>query len=187
MEKFVLKNILPAKETDFSKGVFIILFNTTTVPPHLLLSVNGKIYSITDSGRQLGSPLEKLILFVKRKNVPTLFVEWKFATDFTDLNFVKLESEIKNCFLKYDKVVEGKVSCLFPIRDVAAKILGDEMNAANFIFELLPMMENKNALEKSYSLNMSAEISNGNFELLTYSEGDLRKNLEDTHHPDQLR
>ncbi|HET6992857.1 MAG TPA: hypothetical protein VFJ43_16095, partial [Bacteroidia bacterium] len=111
VENFVLKNILPADGTVFSKGVYIILFNATTIPPHLLLSVEGKIYSITDSGRQMGSPLEKLVLFIRRKNVPALFVEWKQLGSW---KVEKLESLVSEIFLKYDRVAEGKVSCLFP-------------------------------------------------------------------------
>ena len=87
-----------------------------------------------------------------------------------------METIVKNIFGKYERVVEGKVSCLFPIRDVVAAVLGDEMNAANFIFELLPMMENKNAIGKSYSFNL--EIENGKFELLTYDNSQLQTALQ---------
>jgi hypothetical protein len=176
VEKFRLKNILPAENKNLSEGIFIILFNATTLPPHLLLSVNGKIYSITDSGRQMGSSLEKFILFVKRKKIPTILIEWAVKKDFTD--YTDLETEIRAVFSKYDKVVAGKVSCLFPIRDVVASLLGNEMKNANFIFELLPLMEKANAIGQSFYFNMENTInSDGSFELLTYNEIDLEEAL----------
>jgi hypothetical protein len=172
---FSLKNILPAAASSFSEGVYIILFNATSIPPHLLLSVNNKIYSITDSGRQLGSSLEKLIAFVQRKKVPSIFVEWK---ELENWNPGKLESLIREKFSNYDRVVEGKISCLFPIRDVVAEILGNDFQKANFIFELLPLMENKNSLGKIYGMNMGTAIVNGEFQLLTYSDEDLKQSLQ---------
>ncbi len=176
MGNFALKNILPANDTNFSNGVYIILFNATIIPPHLLIAIEGKIYSITDSGRQIGSSLEKLVLFIRRKNVPTIFVEW---IQLENLQVGKLESEIRNSLLKYERVVEGKVSCLFPIRDIVARNLGDEMNKADFIFDLLPLMERKNALGNVFEMNMGNEIVNGEFELLRYTEEELRKSISD--------
>ncbi len=174
MKNFTLENIRSAENQDLSKGVFVILFNATNIPPHLLISIEGKIYSITDSGRQLGSSLEKLVLFIKRKNVPTVFVEWMQLESW---KVATLESLIRDSFLKYDRVVEGKISCLFPIRAIAAAVLGAEMMKANFIFELFPLMEKKNALGKVFELNMGTAIVNSNFNLLTYSDSELRKSI----------
>lgn len=176
MGNYSLKNISPLGETDLSQSVFIILFNVKNIPPHLLLSVEGKIYSITDSGRQMGSSLDKLLLFIKRKNVPTIFVEWN---KLSSLQVVKLTSLVSNVFKKYDRVVEGKVSCLFPIRDLVAEVLGDEMRKADFIFELLPLMEKENAIGKIFEMNMGNAVVDGEFELLTYTDADLKVALRE--------
>jgi hypothetical protein len=170
---FALKNIIEGSEQDFSRGAYIILFEATKIPPHLLLAVDRKIYSITDSGKQTGSPLEKLLGFVRRKNIATLFVEIKKSPNDEAGNIEKI---VKDHFLNYDRVIEGKVSCLFPIRDVMAEIFGDEMQKAEFIFELLPLLEKENALGKIYSLNM--EIADGEFELLTYTRDQLAASLQ---------
>jgi hypothetical protein len=175
VENFVLRNILSGSEKDSSKGIYIILFNANSIPPHLLLSIAGEIYSITDSGRQIGSPLEKLVAFIKRKNVPALFVEVKKPEDW---DIEKLKSAAREHFLKYDKVVEGKVSCLFPVRDIIAAVFGNEMLNANFIFELLPLMEKINALGQTFALNMESIIVNGNFELLTYTNEQIKEALQ---------
>lgn len=176
MENFALHPILPGSEKDFSKGIYIILFNATSLPPHLLLCIDSEVYSITDSGRQLGSPLEKLVGFIKRKNVPAIFVEWAVPSE-------KLNNKAKEIFQKYERVVEGKISCLFPIRDVVAEVLGNEMMKANFIFELLPMMEKANALGKVFELNMGNAIVNGRFELLTYTNEQMKEAFQSVAHP----
>jgi hypothetical protein len=169
---FTLQHILPGSEKDFSKGIYIILFNATALPPHLLLSINGEIFSITDSGRQMGSPLVKLAAFIKRKNVPAIFIEWKFE------NVQQLKNSAREHFIKYERVVEGKASCLFPVRDVAANILGEEMKQANFIFELLPLMKKANALGEIFELNMRNAIVNGSFVLLTYTNEQMKEALQ---------
>ena len=172
MEKFRLRNICPAENKNLSEEVFIVLLGATAIPPHLLLSVNGSLFAITEDGMQMGSPLEKLVKFIVRKKIPTLFVEWLLPENSKseDLKF-----EIQKNVSFYKKVVPGKVSCLFPIRDTVAAVYGKEMLQANFIFELLPMMEKKNAIGKVFSLNM--EIVNGEFELKTYSEEQMREAL----------
>ncbi|MEO5643207.1 MAG: hypothetical protein ABIQ40_15135 [Bacteroidia bacterium] len=172
MKNFVLNTILPGGDKDFQEGIYIILFNATSTPPHLLLAVDGKIYSITDSGRQMGSPLEKLLLFIKRKNIPSIFVEWKTS------NVESIEKITKEQFSRYERVVEGKISCLFPIRDVVAAVLGNEMRQANFIFELLPLMEKVNATGDIFELNMADTITKGNFKLLTYTKEQLSTALQ---------
>jgi hypothetical protein len=175
VKNFALHPILPGSEKNFTEGVYIILFNASSIPPHLLLSINGAIYSITDSGRQLGSPLEKLVLFIKRKNVPAIFVEWRQLESW---KVDRLENLALECFSKYERVVEGKVSCLFPIRDVVAAVLGDELKKAGFIFELLPAMQKANALGESFELNMGSAIVDSSFELLTYTNEQLKQALQ---------
>lgn len=184
MGNYRLKNISPVGNTDLSQGIFIILFNVTNIPPHLLISIYGKIYSITDSGRQLGSSLEKLLLFIERKVVPAIFVEWiqleSCSEGIPREKLEKLKSLVHDTFLKYDRVVEGKISCLFPIRDIIAEVLGSELKKANFIFELLPMMEKENAIGKVFAINMGSTAVNGEFELLTYTNEEMRVVLRES-------
>ena len=175
MENFALSPVLPGENTDFSRGIYIILFEADKIPPHLLLSVNGKVFSITASGRQLGSPLEKLLLFIKRKNIAALFVEVGIPGGRTAEN---LQESARVNFSSYDRVVEGKISCLFPLRDFAAELFGNEMRKADFIFELLPLLGKQNATGNVYELNMQHLIANGKFELLTYTQDQLKEALQ---------
>lgn len=119
----------------------------------------------------MGSPLEKMLGFIQRKKIPTLFVEWKLPEN---SKFENLKFEIEKNFMNYLRVEEGKVSCLFPIRDTVVAVLGEEFRKAEFIFELFPMMQKINALGKTFAYNMETEIKKDqSFELMTYNETQL--------------
>ena len=169
-QKFSLENVGPADEDLLHKGVFIVLLHALRVPPHLFLSVNGSVYSLSVHGQHVDEPIEKYLELVHRKRIPSLFVEWEFSGN---IPASELKNEIKRNVRKY-KRVDSNVSCLFPIRDTAANFFGDEMKKASFIFELLPLLQKKNSLGKSYSYFLEQQISQGGkFELQTYSAKQL--------------
>jgi hypothetical protein len=159
-------------ETQLYRGAYIILLNALSIPPHLLASVDGTLYSITVAGQHAGSPLDKFLQLVHRKKAPTLFVEWKLPAGWST---ERLESELRKNVGRYTRVEEGKASCLSPIRDTAATLHGPEMHSAGFIFELFPLMQTLGALGETFGLHMeSAKQSDGSFHLLTYDSEELR-------------
>lgn len=168
MADFVLQHIHPASENDFATGTYIVVFNAQQVPPHLLISHEGKIYSVSVSGRQLGSPLAKLETFIERKTVPTLFIEWKLPEH---LSADEFETLLKKAFALYPRLEAGKNSCLSPIRDLADMLYGGEMKKARFIFELLPLLRNENATGKTFYSHIA--VSENTFTLQTYTETEL--------------
>lgn len=168
MQHFRLSNILPGTKETLMRGTFIVLLDPLHLPPHLLVSHEGKLFSLSVSGRQLGSPLEKLLAWAERKKIPALFIEWELPAGSSAESFSKLA---QNSFSRYPRVEAGKVSCLFPIREMAAALHDDKMKNARFIFELLPLLKNENAMGTSYSFQL--ETTNNEFELLSYSEEEL--------------
>lgn len=168
MQHFRLSNILPGAKETLMRGTYIVLLDPLHLPPHLLVCHEGKLFSLSVSGRQLGSPLEKLLAWSERKKVPSLFIEWKLPAGSSAKSFPDLA---QNSFSRYPRVEAGKVSCLFPIREMAAALHGEKMKSARFIFELLPLLKDKNAIGASYSFQL--ETTNNEFELLSYSEAEL--------------
>lgn len=169
---FILKNILPAEEKTVRDGTFIVILHALRIPPHLLVCSDGLAYSISVNGRHAAEPLENYIQLINRKKIPALFAEWKLPEEISPFRFRKI---LEKKILEYECVNE-KISCLYPIRDSAAEVYGNEMNAAGFIFELLPLLEKQNALGKTYAFNMAEYPDNGNtFKLLTYNSGQLKK------------
>lgn len=168
MAGFVLSPVVPVSQEDKSSGTYIVLFDALHIPPHLLLSHNGKLYSLSASGRQSGSPLSKLELFIDRKSVPAIFIEWKLPVTCSANDF---ENLLKKTFGAYPRLEAGKNSCLSPIRDTAALLYGEEMQKAKFIFELLPLLNEQNAIGTSFASHIA--LSGNTFTLQTYSEDEL--------------
>lgn len=143
--EFHLHPVLPGSDAALSKGCYIILLDAKHVPPHLLVSLDGEVHSVSSAGRQMGSALEKLLTFIRRKNIPTLFLEWKTGKTAEETKRVLHES-----FSKYPKLEAGQSSCLSPIRDTAVILHGEEMHPAKFIFELLPLLKAKDAMGNAF-------------------------------------
>ena len=59
-------------------------------------------------------------------------------------------------------------TCLLPIKDYINSI-GEDVTAANFVFELIPILHNLKLISDSFSLYMSGS----SFELKVYSKEDI--------------
>lgn len=168
VDSFALEHIRPASEHDFSIGTYIIIFNAIQVPPHLLISHQGKVYSVSVSGRQMGSPMPKLESYISRKSVPSLFIEWKLPESVSPENFDLI---LQENFAAYPRLEAGKTSCLSPIRDMAVNLYGAEMQQARFIFELLPLLHQHKATGAVFASNIV--LPENTFTLQTYTENEL--------------
>ncbi|HTL82897.1 MAG TPA: hypothetical protein VL651_14385 [Bacteroidia bacterium] len=155
----------------FHSGTYIVLFHATRIPPHLLVVHEGRSWDLSVKGNASGVPIETLSAFIERKNVQCLFIEWKTGRN-------DLSSILNPHFCKYEKIIPGKTTCLFPIRDVAAELHGAEMKNARYIFELLPMLHEANVLGDSFALHIPPDhLTDGAFDLLTYSEEELQASI----------
>lgn len=169
---FVLQRVKPSAGFDPGAGTYIVLFDALLSPPHLLLAHRGKIFSISATGRQTGSPLAKLIGFIERRQVPALFVEWLIPEKDQD----DFENLVRNSYAAYPRLQPGKNSCLSPIRDAAAMIHGKDLQHCRFIFELLPALEKGGFTGNSYAFNLPA--GNGeSFTLTEYSENEIAETI----------
>ena len=124
----------------------------------------------------MGSPLDKLLAFIQRKQVPTLFLEWKTGKPADETKAI-----LQQAFSHYPKLEAGKTSCLSPIRDAAAAIHGEEMRSAKFIFELLPLLKEKNALGTAYGFHLEES-----FVLKHYSEEAVSGAIQNSAAPSRL-
>jgi len=142
---FVFGNVHEADEKRLMHGSYLIVLQAVRVPPHLLMAVDGRTWSISVSGQLPGEPLEKLFAYINRKQVPTIFSELRLPAGISALAFSGL---LDDAVAKYPEVHANSVTCLHPIREVAAQVFGEEAEKARFIFELIP------ALEKSHAIGM---------------------------------
>lgn len=154
----MIENITPLLAKNLNRGTFLCLFGTDKIPPHLGLVVEGKYYSTSAKGSRVGENAELILRRVKQSTIPTLFIK---------LDIVENMQKLENAFEKYPKLIENQ-TCLLPIKDYINSV-GEDVTAANFVFELIPILHNLKLISDSFSLYMSGS----SFELKVYSKEDI--------------
>ena len=154
----IIENISPLLPKNLNRGTFLCLFGTDKIPPHLGLIVNGKYYSTSAKGSRLGENVKLILRRVNQSSIPTLFIKLDVSEDIQKLVVA---------FENYPKLKENQ-TCLLPLKDYINSI-GEDVTSINFVFELIPILHNRNLISDSFSLYMSAS----SFELKVYSKEDI--------------
>lgn len=171
MSHFIFNNVHPANEEQLMKGTYIVVLQTVRVPPHLLIAVDGKSWSISVSGQLPAEPLEKLFSYIHRKKIPTVFSELKLPANVTETRFREL---LDAAVSKYPEVHANEVSCLHPIRDVAAEVFGELAGEARFIFELIPAIQKTGGIGEHYGFYLDDYLdADKNLAMPMYSAEDV--------------
>ena len=153
-----IENITPLLAKNLNRGTFLCLFGTDKIPPHLGLVVEGKYYSTSAKGSRVGENAELILRRVKQSTIPTLFIKLDIPVDTENL---------ASAFENYPRLKESQ-TCLLPVKDYINSI-GEDVTAANFVFELIPILHNLKLISDSFSLYMSGS----SFELKVYSKEDI--------------
>lgn len=153
---------------ELHKGLYIFIFRATRIPPHLGIITNGKLFDISLQGPNVEVPVEDFIATVNKRQSEVVFIELKQPA-FNSF----LDDEIKYLVNKYWRVTKD-VSCLFPIREFLSAIYFNPVfEKANFIFELLPLLEESNLIKSKVQLNLDKRLKNSYLELLKYTKKDI--------------
>lgn len=166
MSNFSLHDISVLDDDQLRNGSWIVLTHATRRPPHLLLLAGGYTYALSIRGRETAEPVDKLLRYLHRNQIPSLFVRLHVPAETSSAQLRAIAQEAVD---RYERVEAGRITCLAPIREVCALLFGAELKAANFIFELLPLLAAKNALGAAQQLYLRGALQNGSFELLTYT------------------
>ena len=158
----IIENILPLEESSIHKGLFLCLFGTDKIPPHLGLIADGKYYSSSAKGSRIGEDLEIILRKVKQSEIPTLFIELGL-----EINQPKLVSAFEN----YPKLTKNQ-TCLLPIKAYLNSIRTD-VSFINFVYELVPLLQEKEMILNTFSLNMNV----ASFRLETYTKQDITNRI----------
>ena len=172
---YKISNLLPATEAVLMNDVYLVLLYATRVPPHLLVSVNGKIFTLSVKGATVDGELPALLTLIRRKNIETVFIRLALPPLFT---LDQLSKEIRDCTLAYPRADIGIATCLTPIKDFCHSIYDTESKNVNLIFDLLPKLQERNAMKDCYEMNLrlTPALSKGEgafFELITYEVNDV--------------
>ncbi len=151
------------------KGLFIFIFRATRIPPHIGVIANGRLYDITSVGPNIDLRVSDFYRTVLKRKTEVLFVELNQPNLNIDINQVMTEK-----VREYWKVTP-ETSCLSPIKDFIHDVYGIDVSASKFIFELLPVLYEKQLIDGVSQLNLSNKITNNAFELTKYTEEDIEK------------
>ena len=165
--------------------VYLVLLYATRIPPHLLISINGKIFTLNISGPSVDGELPALLKLIRKKNIETVFIRLALPPLFT---LDQLSKEIRSCTLAYPRVDIGIATCLTPIKDFCHTVYDTESKNVNLIFDLLPKLQEKNAMKDCYQMNLHLipspsplEEGGSSFDIKIYQVNDVYEAIRARH------
>lgn len=169
-DQYKISNLLPANDAVLKNDVFLILLYATRIPPHLLVSVNGKIFTLSVKGATVDGELDALLTLIRKRNIETIFIKLSLPPLFT---MEQLMEEIRISTLAYPRADIGIATCLTPIKDFCGTVYNTETRNVNLIFDLLPKLEECHALNGCYHLNLDKYLLENSFALNKYEVNDV--------------
>ena len=167
----VVNEVLPDKE--IKDKFFLFLFRATRIPPHIGLIFNGKVYDITLVGPNLGTNAPTFVATIKKKYTKTLFLELT-KPNFTD---EEIESILLSEIKKFNNVSQEN-SCLSPIKTVFNQFFDINIDNVNYIFDLIPLLHQKNIIKQVFHLNLDRNLQKNTFYLQTYNQNDIQQSIK---------
>lgn len=166
MNEYKILDLLPLEEKQLDDGVYLLILNARTVPPHLLLTVSGKVYGISTKGPSFDQSVDVYINYVKKKNIESVFVKLKLPAIYTDDQML---DSVRSIVKAYPRVDIGAATCLSPIKDFMNQIYCTEVHDVHLIFDLLPKLKSQNIIEGYFQLNLDDAMAKGELLMKKYS------------------
>ena len=167
---YKISNLLPATDAVLMNDVYLVLLYATRIPPHLLVSVNGKLFTLSVKGASVDGELSALLTLIRRKKIETIFIRLEMPIIFTT---EQLREQIRSCILAYPRADIGIASCLTPIKDFCHSVYDTDTKNVNLIFDLLPKLQERNAMRDCYQMNL--RLTSNNFEIKRYEMNDVNE------------
>jgi hypothetical protein len=165
-----------ASDDELLKGAYIVLLNAVRIPPHIAIAVNGKLFSLDVKGSSVDVDLRSTLRIIQQRNVGCVFTRLNIPAYIT---IDRLEEEIKRCVLAYPRVDIGVATCLAPVKDVFRSLFSIDVDKVRFIYELLPLLEEKKLIKGYYHANLDDKLENNAFYLQKYSLNDIEKEIRE--------
>jgi len=158
-------------EQDLMNGLYLVVLHAKRTPPHIGLIIDKQYHSLTIKGHELNVSLEALVRNVLQRKIPSLFVKIQPHSTFSNL-YLK-EHFITN-ITQFPKVAVDVATCLSPIKLFFEETYAVSMKDVNYLFDLLPVLEELNLIEYSTSLF----IEEKSFQLPVYSLSELNNGID---------
>jgi hypothetical protein len=166
MLKYKLHGVSQFKKEYLKQGVYLVLLNALKVPPHLLLVVSGKVFSISTLGPSLDEDVEKYIRLIEKHQLATLFVKLSLPEIFTHDDLLE---KVRTITSSYPRVDVGLATCLNPIKDFCSDIYAVDKDQINLVFDLLDELQLQKSIEGYFHLNLDQTIHKGEMSMDKYS------------------
>ena len=166
MSKYKFSQVQLFKRAYLSEGVYLVLLNALKVPPHLLLVVSGKVFSISTLGPSLDEDMEKYMRLIEKNRMATVFVKLSLPQLFTQAD---LFSKVRAVTRSYPRVDVGLATCLSPIADFCTDVYAVNKSQIHLVFDLLDELKNKDAVEGYYHMNLDDQLREGEVLVNQYS------------------
>jgi len=171
---YIIPNILPAQEAVLLNDVFLVVLYANRIPPHLAVSVNGKLFTLTVKGATVDGELSTLLRLIRKRNIESLFIKLSVPAFFT---FPELLGEIRKYTLAYPRVDVGIATCLSPIKDFCATVYDTDLKNVNFVFDLLPKLYEQKIITYCYQINLERFLRGDSFLLSRYTMNDIYEGI----------
>jgi hypothetical protein len=163
------------KISNLSAGSETLLLNDVyLVPPHLAVTVNGKLFTLSVKGPTVEGDLRPLLRMIRQRAIETIFIKLSVPHLFT---VHQLNEEIRKYVLAYPRVDVGLATCLAPIRDFCGSVYHAETRNVNFIYDLLPRLEALNVIDTCYHLNLDRYLHKETFLMRKYTMDDINQEI----------
>ena len=166
MSDFKILNLQPLIEEQLYEGVYLLILNARTVPPHLSLTVSGKVYGISTKGPTFDKDVNIYLNHIKKHNVESVFIKLKLPVVYTDDQML---SAVRQVVKAYPRVDIGAATCLSPIKDFMSSAYQTEVHDVHLIFDLLPKLQEQDIIEGYFQMNLEEAMIAGELLMKRYS------------------
>lgn len=171
MNAYNISNLQSVHDAELLNDVYLVLLYANRIPPHLLVAVNGKTFTLSVKGASVDGELAALLTLIRKKNIETIFLKLSLPPIFT-IN--QLKEQIRACTLAYPRADIGIATCLSPINDFCHSIYNTQKKNVNLIFDLLPQLKEKKIIKKCYQMNLNHLVQDSNtFKIRVYQVNDV--------------
>tara|TARA_B100000963_G_C22414147_1_gene574636 strand:+ start:76 stop:627 length:552 start_codon:yes stop_codon:yes gene_type:complete len=166
MSDFKILNLQSLSEQKLYQGVYLLILNARTVPPHLSLTVSGKVYGVNTKGPTFDKDVNVYLNYIKKYNVESIFVQLKLPPLYTDEEML---SAVRKVVKAYPRVDIGAATCLTPIKAFMNSAYKTEVHDVHLLFDLLPKLQSQNIVEGYYQMNLDDAMLKGELLMKRYS------------------
>lgn len=149
-------------------AVHLGLLKVGRIPPHLILCIGEKYFSLEKGKCIVNGDLPLLIAKLNRNRTSCLFVRLPNIPKGTAIHLAN------GCYLKYPSADDG-ITCLDPLKHFTAKAFGWDTLGAEVVFDILDETKRNGVSRGHAQLN----IPEGEVSLVRYTRDEVARHIQD--------